>query len=260
MDGRARLRFAAQGGFANRASRAELQGASGGSHSPELPMKWLLIVIGVLVLLVVIVAGTGFMLPVAHTARRSVTLRAAPANVWATVTDVAAYPAWRSDVDSVEVLAPVGGRPSWREKGENGEITYAMMRSDPPTRLVTRIVDRDLPFGGEWEYEITPEGTGSRIVITERGEVYNPVFRFVSRFVMGHTATIDGYLRALSAKFGETVTPVTISTGTDAPAEATYRRGRAISTPARWLDGRVSCTLRPVRPPRLRVDLEAAVS
>jgi hypothetical protein len=30
--------------------------------------------------------------------------------------------------------------------------------------------------------------------ITEDGEVYNPVFRFVSRFVMGHTATMDKYL------------------------------------------------------------------
>jgi uncharacterized protein YndB with AHSA1/START domain len=172
-------------------------------------MKWALIAVGILVLLVVIVAGVGYTLPVAHTARRSAALRAAPAAVWTAITDVTAYPVWRGDVESVEVLAPVNGRQSWREKGKNGTITYATERVDPPTRLVTRIADTDLPFGGEWEYELAPDGGGTRIVITERGEVYNPIFRFVSRFVMGHTSTIDAYLRALGTKFGETITPTT---------------------------------------------------
>ena len=172
-------------------------------------MKWALIAVGTLVLLVVIIAGIGYTLPVAHTARRSATLRAAPADVWAAITDVTAYPAWRGDVESVEVLAPVNGRQSWRETGTNGTITYATERVDPSTRLVTRIADTDLPFGGEWEYELSPDGAGTRLVITERGEVYNPIFRFVSRFVMGHTSTIDGYLRALGTKFGETITPTT---------------------------------------------------
>ena len=175
-------------------------------------MKWLSIAVAVVVLLIAIVVGMGYMLPVAHTARRTVVLQAAPADVWAAISDVTAYPAWRSDVESVEVLAPVESRQSWRERGDNGEIAYAMVRVDPPSRLVTRIVDRDLPFGGEWEYEIVPAGAGSRMSITERGEVYNPVFRFVSRFIMGHTATLDAYLRALGAKFGENVTPVTPGT------------------------------------------------
>ena len=175
-------------------------------------MKWVLVIVGVIVVLAVIVVGVGYALPVAHVASRTVTLRAAPADVWAAITDVAAYPAWRSDVDSVELLAPVDGRPHWRERGSNGEIPYQMTRVDPPGRLVTRIADPDLPFGGEWQYDITPEGAGSRIVITERGEVYNPVFRFVSRFIMGHAATIDTYLRALGSKFGETVSPTVVAT------------------------------------------------
>ena len=165
-------------------------------------MKWALVAVGIVIVLVIGIVGIGYALPVAHTAQRSVVLAAPPTTVWATITDVAAYPTWREDVDTVEVLAPVDGRQSWREKGANGEITYAMMAVDPPSRLVTRIMDRDLPFGGEWEYVIVPEGSGTRITITERGEVYNPLFRFVSRFVMGHTATIDGYLEALAARLG----------------------------------------------------------
>ena len=44
--------------------------------------------------------------------------------------------------------------------------------------------------------------------MAEDGEVYNPIFRFVSRFVMGHHATMDRYLRNLGRKFGGEQQPV----------------------------------------------------
>ena len=45
----------------------------------------------------------------------------------------------------------------------------------------------------------------------ERGSVYNPVFRFISRFFMGHTSAIDGFLRALGKKFGTEPTPTVVA-------------------------------------------------
>jgi len=82
-----------------------------------------------------------------------------------------------------------------------------LVLAEVPTRLVTRITDRSLPFGGSWEYLVTGDGNGSRVQITGHGEVYNPVFRFVSRFIMGHSATASASLKALGARFGATVTP-----------------------------------------------------
>ena len=41
--------------------------------------------------------------------------------------------------------------------------------------------------------------------ITEDGQVYNPVFRFMSRFVFGHARTMDAYLRALGRAAGQEV-------------------------------------------------------
>jgi hypothetical protein len=79
--------------------------------------------------------------------------------------------------------------------------------AERPTRLVTRITDKSLPFGGRWEYVVSGDRTGTRVQITEHGEVYNPVFRFVSRFIMGHSATARAYLEALGARFGATITP-----------------------------------------------------
>jgi hypothetical protein len=43
---------------------------------------------------------------------------------------------------------------------------------------------------------------GSLLTITEHGEIYNPLFRSISRYLLGYTATIDNYLQALHAKLG----------------------------------------------------------
>ncbi len=70
--------------------------------------------------------------------------------------------------------------------------------------------------GGEGEIEIAEAATvgdaldavfdehdGLRERITEDGEVYNVIFRFMARFFFGYTATIEGYLRDLGHRFGE---------------------------------------------------------
>jgi uncharacterized protein YndB with AHSA1/START domain len=94
------------------------------------------------------------------------------------------------------------GRPRrrWKESGSNGDITFELEETVPPSRLRTRIADPSLPFGGTWTYEVTPSGSGTRVRITEHGEVYNPVFRVLSRFVFGHTATLEEFLGNLERK------------------------------------------------------------
>jgi len=171
-------------------------------------VRWIIMTVTVLAVMVGAIVVIGFALPENHTAARTARYRASPEQVWSAITDVTAFPSWRSDVKSIESLSPVDGRQSWRELGSDEAITYRVMTATPPApgapgRLVTRIADKTLPFGGEWEYEVSPEGAGSRLTITERGEVYNPVYRFMSRFVFGHTASIDTYLRNLSSKLGE---------------------------------------------------------
>jgi hypothetical protein len=170
-------------------------------------MKWLLIVVAVLALLVVIVAGVGMSLPQNHVASRTATLTARPVDVWAAITDVAKYPEWRKDVTRVEVAS--ASPLKWAEFSGRDRIAYEATALEPSSHFVARISDKALPFGGSWDYRIEPLGTGTKVTITENGEVYNPIFRFVSRFVMGHTATIDKYLAALAEKTGGTYVPST---------------------------------------------------
>jgi hypothetical protein len=54
--------------------------------------------------------------------------------------------------------------------------------------------------------EIVPAEGGCAVTITERGEIYNPVFRFVAHLILGYTGTMEGYLNALGRKFAEDVT------------------------------------------------------
>jgi hypothetical protein len=107
----------------------------------------------------------------------------------------------------VEILDEVAGRVRFREHGKQGRITYEVVQDTPPEKLVTRIVDQDLGYSGTWTYLLSQTNDGTRVRITEEGEVPNLLFRFMSRFIFGHTATMDAYLRALARKFGEEAQP-----------------------------------------------------
>jgi hypothetical protein len=174
-------------------------------------MKWAAIAVGVVVGLIVLVAVIGSMLPRDHVAAMSARIAASPDVVWAALTDRAALPTWRRDVKRVELLPDASAGPSWREHGSDA-ITYVADVQDAPRRLVARIADKNLPYGGTWEYRIEPDGgAGSTVTVIERGSVYNPIFRFISRFFMGHTSTIDSFLRALGRKFGTEPTPTVVA-------------------------------------------------
>ena len=158
-------------------------------------LRMLILVLGVIGALVLLLIAIGYALPISHVATREARLAAPPERVFSVLRDVEKFPTWRSDVKSVEVLATTPAL-RWRERGDN-DITFEMETVQAPTKIVTRIVDKTLPFGGSWTYDLSPEGGGTRLVITENGEVYNPLFRFMSRFVFGHTGTIEKYLADL---------------------------------------------------------------
>jgi uncharacterized protein YndB with AHSA1/START domain len=162
-------------------------------------MRIALIILGAFAVLVIIVVAVGLSLPVKHSAVGEARFRQSPAEIFAVIIDVKNFPTWRPSVKNAEMLPDSAGRKRFRETGSDGSILYEIEQAAPNTRLVTRIADRSLPFGGSWTYELIPDGDSTILRITEDGEVYNPIFRFVSRFVMGHTATINRYLRDLGA-------------------------------------------------------------
>jgi ABC-type glycerol-3-phosphate transport system substrate-binding protein len=163
-------------------------------------MKWILIAGAALLAIAALAVAIGWMLPVKHVASRSATFSVPPETVWSAITDANAFPTWRSDVTKVERQPDVDGRAVWIEEGSSGRLKLAVEKSDRPRTLVTRIADPDLPFGGAWVYEIVPSPAGCTLTITEQGEIYNPIFRVMARFVFGYEATMAGYLESLKKK------------------------------------------------------------
>ena len=126
----------------------------------------------VLVLLVAIVVGRG--LPVSHVASRTATFAVPPERIWDVIND-----------------------PAFMRSRGVGDVKTETVESSPPRRLVRRIVG-ETSFGGTWTSELDSEpGGGTRLVITENGEIYNAFFRFISRYIVGHHRTIDSFLAAL---------------------------------------------------------------
>jgi uncharacterized protein YndB with AHSA1/START domain len=167
-------------------------------------VRWVIIVLAVLIFFLVAVALAGAMLPAQHSVTRTITLKQPPEAVWQAITDHAKEPEWRHDLVSVTKLADRNGHELFEEKYKNGDsMKIETVESQSPSRLVRDVVDNPI-FSGRWTYTLTTVSEGTSISINETGSVPNPVFRFVSRFVIGHTTTLDRYLANLAGRFGYT--------------------------------------------------------
>jgi uncharacterized protein YndB with AHSA1/START domain len=138
-------------------------------------MKWVLLVVVGLATLVAAMAVVGSMLPRAHSARRTLRVRRSPADVWPVITQTAGA----------------------------SSVPVDVLENDPPHRLVTRVTAAERNFGGTWTIELKPNAEGSDVTITEDGWVANPIFRFVSRYIRGHHATMDALLTSVAKTLGE---------------------------------------------------------
>src|SRR5262245_4575118 len=137
-------------------------------------MRWVIWIVGSLAVIVAVVAIAGAMLPQNHMASRTARIALPPDALFPRLVQ----------------MAPAETDPALQ-----------IEKQEPPSLLVTRVVP-NRAFGGTWTYRLVPAGGGTDLTITEDGEVYNVIFRFMSRFVLGHYATLDGYIRALQARVG----------------------------------------------------------
>ena len=138
-------------------------------------MKWIAIVVVGLIVLVAIVAIIGSTLPRNHVASRTLRIARTPDEVWPVVAQLMSA----------------------------SSVPVDVIENDPPRRLVTKVKETEKMFGGTWTVTSAPTPGGSTIGIVEDGWVGNPIFRFISRYVMGHHATMDGILKAVAKNFGE---------------------------------------------------------
>lgn len=150
-------------------------------------------------------AGIGLFLEPGHTATRQAVYARTPDELWDVITRFDLTPEWRSDVDAIDIES--GDPIRFVELGEQGPVPYEVTEQERPHRLVLMTSDPELPFSGSWTFELEPEGGGTRLTITERGTIDNPLFRFMARTFMDPAATANTYLVDLGAHLGQEVTP-----------------------------------------------------
>lgn len=158
-----------------------------------------LALLGLLMFLVATPVVVGFFLPRRHTVSRRVVIQQPREVIWARVTDFAGQAEWRSDVKRPVRLDEVDGHEVWRDAGD---LALETIEAVPPERLVRRVVTNRM-FGGTWTVTLQQAPGGTAVAVTEAGEVYHPLFRTISRFVIGHDRSVTKYLTDLSQSFDE---------------------------------------------------------
>jgi uncharacterized protein YndB with AHSA1/START domain len=163
-------------------------------------VRFLKILVVGLVVVVGVVWFMGYRLPQNHVASTEREFAFGADQVHRVIASPAEYPKWRTGVQRVDMLPDSGGLPRFRETAMGDEVTYAIESNVPGRVFVTRIAQAGLPYGGSWTFEMTPTASGTNVRITENGEVYNPFFRFISKYVMGQTRGIEQYLDDLEKR------------------------------------------------------------
>ena len=163
--------------------------------------RWLALLGAVFVSLLLIVTGIGMLLQVRATGSQSVEIQRQPDQVWAVLADVGKLPAWNPQFASVDVITPT----MWRAQllHQPTPVVFQTVESVKPHRLVHRVANPDdTGFGGRLVFEVSPSTAGSRVVMINESEVYNPFQRFLRHIVLGPESLINETLRALRRHLG----------------------------------------------------------
>ena len=172
-------------------------------------MKIFGLILLVLVFAAVLVYADGARLPVNHSVSVTGVVPAPPDKVFARIADVANGAAWRPEVKSVTVLAPVPGpngrRPLGRISRPWPDHDLPRHPQEAPTR---RDVQLDVPngsYGGTWTYELSPgpAPATTTLRITETGFIHPPLYRFMMVHVFGPTRNLNQYMTDIQAAAGK---------------------------------------------------------
>lgn len=154
---------------------------------------------------VLLLGFVGALLPRDHVAMETADLPAPPEAVYAAIRNVEAAPTWRTGLTRVEILPQHNDRDVYREHGADGPLTLEVVEDVPNRRVVTEIADLGLMFAGRWVFVLTPnESGGTRLTLSELGDVQNPLVRFFGHYVFGFDGSIAQYMTDLRRHLGAT--------------------------------------------------------
>jgi hypothetical protein len=145
----------------------------------------------------------GRKLPEEHVASLTLRLSQPQRLVWETVSDLGGHKNWAKGETKVERLADRDNHEVWRQHMGRNSFVLLTAECHPPQRLVRTIDDDNKFFSGDWTYELSPDGEGTRVKLTEHGRVSSSVARAMMHYLFGEKTYMRKHLVSLAQKFGE---------------------------------------------------------
>ena len=173
-------------------------------------MRWTVKFAVIVLAVIALGAGAGMVLPASHVAVTRATYGSPPDSVWAVLADFDRWAGWYPGLERVERMPDRNGHTVLMTTGDWGEMTTEILEISAPHRLVTEVDGGG--FLGRWTWVLEPAGAGTRLTITEQGEIPNPLFRTMMVF-HDNSATMIDFHRALGNRLGESVEPERVETG-----------------------------------------------
>ncbi|GAA5807589.1 hypothetical protein MFLAVUS_000954 [Mucor flavus] len=165
--------------------------------------------------------GIGLLLPASHIVTRSATYNTTAEIVWAILTSVQDYPAWRSNIDRV-TLRQDEFESDINKYEDESRLTFVEYTSKKDRRTVIvhieqeherkllRVIEErpyitpgeehsftNSNFSGSWTFLIEPEQDKVTLKITEYGIVKKPMVRAFHTLFFGFNRRIDRFLKDL---------------------------------------------------------------
>jgi uncharacterized protein YndB with AHSA1/START domain len=145
--------------------------------------------IAIVVLAAVLWAG-GYALSSEFTVKRSTVVNATPAKVYSLIASPRQWKQWSvwnqrdpgMQIDYSGPQAGVGAAWAWKSKSEgDGKMTFTA--AEPDKKLVYDLYFPDFGTTSSGNFELTPEGSGTRVTWTMNGNMgSNPMFRWIALF------------------------------------------------------------------------------
>jgi uncharacterized protein YndB with AHSA1/START domain len=154
-------------------------------------MRWLKRAVLAVVMLVVVLAAIGFMLPSNFKVQRAATIAAPPEKVYAFIADPRQWKAWSAwnrrdpamQVQYAGAASGTGAKWSWQSQSQgNGAMEF--IEAVPGERVVYSLTFPDMGMTSRGTLSLAPEGGGTRITWSQEGDVgRSPVNRYFALFM-----------------------------------------------------------------------------
>lgn len=138
-----------------------------------------------------------------HTVRATLRVATPIEAVFTLIDALEAQPGWDKGVTSVETLAPDGEKVRRRMRMGRNSFVLTDTTREPPALLVRTIDDEHKFFGGSWTFELSRDGEGTKVVLTEHGTITPPIPRFMMKYFVDPAMYLKRQLAAIARALGQ---------------------------------------------------------